>query len=212
MGAWFRHARRTRGHRGRHAQNLLVRMQTPRFFVETDEVVLSANVHNYLATAKSVQVALDLDGAVLRPLDATVRTVQIAAGGEQRVDWRVRVSGEGPAVVRMKALTDEESDAVEMRFPGLCSWHAQDRKLRRRDPSRRHPRQVHDPRARQTPARAVAAGNSLFANAGRCVGGRPAVHGRVSLRLHRADVESLSAYGGRPARVDRYEARPGGHS
>ena len=43
--------------------------------------------------------------------------MQIAAGGEQRVDWRVRVTGEGQAVVRMKALTDEESDAVEMRFP-----------------------------------------------------------------------------------------------
>jgi hypothetical protein len=98
-------------------KNLLVRMQAPRFFVETDEVVLSANVHNYLSTSKSVQVALDLDGPVLSPLDDLVRTVTIEAGGEQRVDWRVRVAGEGQAVVRMKALTDEESDAVEMRFP-----------------------------------------------------------------------------------------------
>jgi len=98
-------------------KDLLVRMQVPRFFVETDEVVLSANVHNYLATAKSVQVALELEGAVLQPLDDLVRTVSIAAGGEARVDWRVRVAAEGTAVVRMKALTDEESDAVEMRFP-----------------------------------------------------------------------------------------------
>ena len=29
-------------------KNLLVRLQAPRFFVEKDEVVLSANVHNYL--------------------------------------------------------------------------------------------------------------------------------------------------------------------
>ena len=36
-------------------KNLLVRMQAPRFFTETDEVVLSANVHNYLPTPKKAQ-------------------------------------------------------------------------------------------------------------------------------------------------------------
>src|SRR6266404_4114532 len=45
------------------------------------------------------------------------RKVIIPAGGEQRVDWRVSVKEEGQAVVRMKAVTDEESDAMEMRFP-----------------------------------------------------------------------------------------------
>ncbi|OYW14388.1 MAG: alpha-2-macroglobulin, partial [Planctomycetales bacterium 12-60-4] len=54
-------------------KNLLVRLQAPRFFVETDEVVLS--------------------------------------------DWRVKVAREGTAIVRMKALSDEESDAMEMSFP-----------------------------------------------------------------------------------------------
>jgi uncharacterized protein YfaS (alpha-2-macroglobulin family) len=34
-----------------------------------------------------------------------------------RIDWRVKVLKEGEAVIRMKALTDEESDAMEMRFP-----------------------------------------------------------------------------------------------
>ncbi len=43
-------------------KNLIVRMQAPRFFVERDEVVLSANVHNYLTTAKQVKVRLELDG------------------------------------------------------------------------------------------------------------------------------------------------------
>ena len=36
-------------------KNLIVRLQAPRFFVEKDEVVLSANVHNYLKTKKQVQ-------------------------------------------------------------------------------------------------------------------------------------------------------------
>jgi uncharacterized protein YfaS (alpha-2-macroglobulin family) len=98
-------------------KNLIIRLQAPRFFVQSDEVVLSANVHNYLKQAKSVQVRLELEGNTLEPLDDLVRTVEIAANDEARVDWRVRVKTEGEAVVRMAALTDEESDAMEMRFP-----------------------------------------------------------------------------------------------
>jgi len=98
-------------------KNLIIRLQAPRFFVQTDEVVLSANVHNYLKQGKSVQVRLELEGNTLEPLDELVRTINIAANDEARVDWRVRVKAEGEAVVRMAALTDEESDAMEMRFP-----------------------------------------------------------------------------------------------
>ena len=98
-------------------KDLLVRLQAPRFFVEKDEVVLSANVHNKLKTKKTVQVVLEFDGSVLQPLGETARTVAIAAGSEHRVDWRVKVAHEGQAVIRMKALTDEESDAAQMTFP-----------------------------------------------------------------------------------------------
>ena len=41
-------------------KDLIIRMEAPRFFVQTDEVVLSAVVHNYLKTKKSVKVALEL--------------------------------------------------------------------------------------------------------------------------------------------------------
>lgn len=98
-------------------KNLLVRMEAPRFFVETDEVVLSAIVHNRLKSSKSVRNVIEFDGKSLAPLDPIEKTVEVAAGGEMRVDWRVKAAAEGDAVVRMKALTDEESDAVEMRFP-----------------------------------------------------------------------------------------------
>ena len=98
-------------------KDLIIRLQAPRFFVQKDEVVLSANVHNYLASAKRVQVALELEGGMLKPLDDLERTVRIEPNGEARVDWRVEVTEEGEAVVRMLALTDEESDAMEMRFP-----------------------------------------------------------------------------------------------
>ena len=98
-------------------KNLLLRLQAPRFFVEKDEVVLSANIHNYLENKKKVSAVLELDGGCIQPIGDAKRTVEVDANGETRVDWRVRVIKEGEAVVRMKALTDEESDAMEMRFP-----------------------------------------------------------------------------------------------
>ena len=100
-------------------KHLLVRLQAPRFFTETDEVVLSANVHNYLPAAKKVKVSLEMEGETLALLkDAPQeQIVEIEPKGEKRVDWRVKATREGTAVVRMKALSDEESDAMEMKFP-----------------------------------------------------------------------------------------------
>jgi uncharacterized protein YfaS (alpha-2-macroglobulin family) len=100
-------------------KNIIVRLQAPRFFVETDEVVLSAIVHNYLKAEKAVRVRLELDGDELKGPQDLETTVTIPAGGEKRVDWRVNVVKEGQAVIRMSALTDEESDAMQMSFPVL---------------------------------------------------------------------------------------------
>jgi alpha-2-macroglobulin len=109
-------------------KNLIVRLQAPRFFVQKDLVMLSANVHNYLETEKNVKVVLELGGKGLElvapdaadalPNSKAMRTlVKVPAGGETRVNWTVRVTEPGEAVVTMKALTDEESDAMAMTFP-----------------------------------------------------------------------------------------------
>lgn len=100
-------------------KNLMVRLQAPRFFIEKDEVVLSANVHNYLKTLKSVQAVIEMEGACLELMPGinARQSVDVSAGGEKRLDWRVKVVREGTATIRMKALTDEESDAMEMTFP-----------------------------------------------------------------------------------------------
>ncbi len=99
------------------AKNVMLRLQAPRFFVEKDEVVLSANIHNALKSDKSVQAVLEVEGGCLEIMGKARQTLKIKASDEQRVDWRVKVVKEGQAVVRMKALTDEESDAMEMKFP-----------------------------------------------------------------------------------------------
>src|SRR4029079_741082 len=54
-------------------KDLLVRLQAPRFFVQKDEVVLSANVHNYLKNEKTVTVSLELDGGTLTPMGKVIQ-------------------------------------------------------------------------------------------------------------------------------------------
>jgi uncharacterized protein YfaS (alpha-2-macroglobulin family) len=43
-------------------KNLILRLAVPRFFVQGDEIVISALVHNYLTTEKTVRVSLDVKG------------------------------------------------------------------------------------------------------------------------------------------------------
>lgn len=100
-------------------KNIIVRLQAPRFFTETDEVILSAVVHNGLDQEKQVRVEIELEGGTLELIgdgEAAV-PVTIPAQGEVRVDWRVRAKSPGEATVTMKALTDVESDAMRMTFP-----------------------------------------------------------------------------------------------
>ena len=98
-------------------KNLVLRLQAPRFFVEKDIVVLSANIHNYLDSTKQVRAVLELDGEALEAIDAATQVVSVDPHGEARIDWQVRAVREGEAIIRMKALTDEESDAMEMAYP-----------------------------------------------------------------------------------------------
>lgn len=99
------------------SKNLIIRPQTPRFFTERDQMVVSAVVHNYLTSEKSVQVVIENEGGHLKLLDEASQKVTIAAGGEVRVSWLVDVVASGLTTIRMKALADEESDAIEIRVP-----------------------------------------------------------------------------------------------
>ena len=108
-------------------KNLLLRLQAPRFFVEKDEVVISANVHNYLAHEKMAMAELELEGGCLELLVDSRQSILIPMNGERRIDWRVKAIREGTSVIRVKALTDEESDTVEQSFPVFV--HGMDKHL-----------------------------------------------------------------------------------
>ncbi|MGH9657286.1 MAG: alpha-2-macroglobulin family protein, partial [Bryobacteraceae bacterium] len=95
-------------------KNLMVRLATPRFFTQGDEVTVSVLTHNYLKSEKTARVSLDVEG--LEVLSGTTRDVPIPSGGEVKAEWRVRAVGPA-ARLTGKALTDEESDAMEIALP-----------------------------------------------------------------------------------------------
>ncbi len=99
------------------SKELLVRLQAPRFLVERDVSVFSAVVQNDHDTPRTVKVSLELDGNLLEAVDKEPSTVEIAAKGEARVDWRVKALKEGEATIRMRAEAGDDGDAVERKLP-----------------------------------------------------------------------------------------------
>ncbi len=93
-------------------KDVIMRLEMPRFLTEGDTVTISGVVHNFLKSDKSTKISLDLNGAQL--LDSPSSTVTIRPNGEHRVDWRVQANAVGKLTLLAKALTDTESDAVEM--------------------------------------------------------------------------------------------------
>ena len=61
-------------------KNLILRLAVPRFFVQGDEIVISALVHNYLTTEKTVRVSLDVKG--LDVLEGATREVRVPPRAE----------------------------------------------------------------------------------------------------------------------------------
>lgn len=98
-------------------KDLIIRLQSPRFFVEKDEATLSAIVHNYHKEAKEVTISLELDGKNLTAAENKTHKVTIPSMGETRIDWNTKAIAEGETTIRMKAIAADDSDAMEMKFP-----------------------------------------------------------------------------------------------
>ena len=98
-------------------KNLIVRLAAPRFFRQGDETVLRVIAHNYLETAKDVTLALDVSGVDI--MSGQTQKINIPAKGENYAEWRLKARITGNAVLTAKALTNEESDALEMTLPIL---------------------------------------------------------------------------------------------
>jgi uncharacterized protein YfaS (alpha-2-macroglobulin family) len=96
-------------------KNLMVRLVVPRFFRRGDQITVSTIVQNYLPTEKTARVSMDFTG--LQVLDGATHDVPVPSRGLVKVDYRVRVLDVDSAKVLGKALTDVESDAMELILP-----------------------------------------------------------------------------------------------
>jgi hypothetical protein len=96
-------------------KNILVRMGTPRFLRKGDEITVPVIAHNYLDTAKQAKVTLAGEG--LDIVSGGEQTVSIPSKGEATVLWRLRATRVGTAKLTATAITDAESDALELSFP-----------------------------------------------------------------------------------------------
>jgi hypothetical protein len=96
-------------------KNLILRLALPRFLTQGDTATVTGIVHNYLATEKATRVSLEVQGVELASPAET--SVNIPSNGEATVNWTVRAPGIGTATFLGKALTNEESDALELEIP-----------------------------------------------------------------------------------------------
>lgn len=113
------------------SKNLLVRLQSPRFVVERDKIVLSAIVDNYLHDDKEVKAELVVPAARFRPTAAQdaavvpdaegnlhlVAQATIKSGAERRFDWPLEALADGPATITVRARSDVMSDAMSVTIP-----------------------------------------------------------------------------------------------
>jgi uncharacterized protein YfaS (alpha-2-macroglobulin family) len=97
-------------------KDLMVRMEMPRFLVQGDELLVATTVHNYLKSGKQTQVEVTGTNATIAE---SRKSVEIGAGAEERIDWKVTAPTVGNITLQVKALTNEESDAMELTIPVL---------------------------------------------------------------------------------------------
>lgn len=114
-------------------KKIMARLQAPRFFRERDELTLSANLHNYTNSAVEIDATLRAKGIALagaQPLplngdsgfQGNSQKVTVPAGGEARVDWKVKVESAAPgeAVLNLAALSVAGSDSIQTTVPLLA--------------------------------------------------------------------------------------------
>ncbi|HEY6308980.1 MAG TPA: MG2 domain-containing protein [Candidatus Angelobacter sp.] len=96
-------------------KNLMVRLAVPRFFRQGDDVTVSTIVHNYLTDTKNAQMSLDVKG--LAQQETGPQQVTVASKADARVDWHVHAQNVRESDLVAKALTNQESDAMELTLP-----------------------------------------------------------------------------------------------
>ncbi len=107
----------------RTAKPLMVRLQAPRFFIEGDEVVLSAVIESHLAKATDIDVTISAPG--FKELTPGKKTVRLEPEQVLRFDAKFKVVDLGERVLRATVKGGGTSDGMEWKLPALVHGSAQ---------------------------------------------------------------------------------------
>ena len=107
----------------RTAKALMVRLQAPRFFVEGDEVVLSAVIESHLAKATELDVAISAPG--FKELSPGKKTVKLEPDQVLRFDAKFKVVDLGERTIRATVKGGGTSDGMEWKLPAFVHGSAQ---------------------------------------------------------------------------------------
>jgi hypothetical protein len=99
-------------------KEIIIRLETPRFFTQKDRTVISAVVHNYRDDVNQIKVVLEAKGIEVK--GKLEHILQIPKGQDRRIDWEVLIKKAGVAKLTAKALTRFESDAMQLAIPILA--------------------------------------------------------------------------------------------
>ncbi|HEY4355733.1 MAG TPA: MG2 domain-containing protein [Acidobacteriaceae bacterium] len=96
-------------------KNIIVRMGQPRFMRKGDLITVPVIVHNYLTEPKQVQISLEAQGVEIT--GGSPQAVTIAPRAEATVNYHLRATAIGTATLTAKALSTQESDALQITLP-----------------------------------------------------------------------------------------------
>jgi uncharacterized protein YfaS (alpha-2-macroglobulin family) len=96
-------------------QDMLVRLEIPRFLIQTDKATVTAVVHNYADRSQRVSVDLKAPGI---DIDGSAgRNISVAKNGVQRVRWQIAAQKPGDFAVTVTAKGETAGDAMQLDLP-----------------------------------------------------------------------------------------------
>lgn len=96
-------------------QDFMVRLEMPRFLVQTDEAKITAVVHNYTGQDQDVNVLLQAPGLKLD--GKALRRVSVRNGEIARLDWNISAWNPGDFDITVRASGNNTGDAMQSTLP-----------------------------------------------------------------------------------------------
>lgn len=96
-------------------QDYLVRLQTPRFMVQTDTAIITAMLHNYTKKTQKSEIELVCPGLELQ--GKSRRKITVRSGDAVQVEWKVSAPQAGTFEITARAASMDESDAMQITLP-----------------------------------------------------------------------------------------------